>query len=114
MTEKILKSIKKRSPVVLRRTLERKRLDKNINKGKRSKIFPENSENPVISDTTIQADNLSENDTSDDLKTKNKILKDNLKKVKEQLAYSSSIESQAKTENKSLLEKIKIADSTVA
>lgn len=51
MTEKILKSVKKRSPFVWRKTLERKRLNKGIDRGKKSKISLENSENPVISNT---------------------------------------------------------------
>jgi hypothetical protein len=105
MTEKILKSVKKRSPFVWRKTLERKRLNKSIDGGKRPKISPENSENPVISNTTIQVDNLSEDDTITRLKKENNELKANLEKVETKLTIASLAQSQEIKKNSELLGK---------
>jgi len=103
MTENFLKAVKKKhSPLVWRKTLERKRLNKGINRGKRSKISPENSESSVISNTTIQVDNLPEDDTIVRLKKENSELKVNLGKVENKLTIALLTQSQERKENDSL------------
>jgi hypothetical protein len=105
MTENFLKAIKKHSPLVRRKTLERKRLNKGVNGGKRSKISPENLENPVISNTTIQVDNLSEAGTIARLKKENSELKADLEKVETKLTIALLAQSQEIKKNSELLGK---------
>jgi hypothetical protein len=105
MTENFLKAIKKRSPFVWRKTLERKLLNKGIDRGKRSKISPENSENPIISNTPIQVDNLSEVDTIARLKKENSELKANLEKAENNLTIALLTQSQEIKKSSELLGK---------
>lgn len=113
MTEKILKAVKKNSPLVWRKTLERKRLNKGVSGGKRSKISPENSENPIISNSnpTIQVDNLSEDDTIVRLKKENSKLKADLEKVENKLTIALLSQSQEIKKNSELLGKWKNEES---